>query len=323
MKKSSHQVTVRDNPRDAADMKKVRMTGMNVEELAGRTRKDLLVIAKRQKIKGVSRLRKADLLDRVIATLSPPPPATTPTVSASVIPATVPTPLPPFLPTPTSVAAEQPLAPSDREYAAEAEQEAADSKFFLGPQPHIVVSEPDALPGSYNDNRIVLLARDPHWLYAYWDFSGEHFSKARNQLAATDERLVLRIFDVTYIEFNGANAWSSRDFELTPFATSWYISVPQADAAYCAEIGYRAPDGRFVSLGRSNVISTPRAEVSPSTTVRWFIPPERRAVVTHASHAPRSSLTQDQAAGTSGHGPTLPAPSSAEHPFSWGAVRKQ
>jgi hypothetical protein len=130
-------------------------------------------------------------------------------------------------------------------------QAAAESKFFLGPQPEAFVVRQDALPASYDDNRLVLLARDPHWLYAYWDFAAMRFSNGHGRLAGHDHSLVLRLFDVTYLDFNGKNAWSAADIELAPFATSWYIPVPQAETAYCVEIGYRSQERTIRACSRS------------------------------------------------------------------------
>jgi len=205
------------------------------------------------------------------------------------------------------------------------EQAALDSKFFLGSQPSTSVTEPDVLPASYNDNRIVLLARDPHWVHVYWDFNGERWTEAQNQRDAENDRLVLRVFDVTYIEFNGANAWSSTDVELTPFSTSWYVPVPRPDAAYCAEIGYRSPTGRFVSLGRSNVVTTPRSEGSPVTKVRWLTPPERRGASLQKEDFPASPpSSEDLSWGVAPTNPSqLPTPFSAERPFSWSSAPKR
>ncbi|HXG17939.1 MAG TPA: DUF4912 domain-containing protein [Methylomirabilota bacterium] len=314
--------------------------GMHAEDLARQTRKALLALARQHGVTGVSRLRKHELLARLRDFLTPrletslapdhPSDAVGPSgvqISASSCAQA------PLAPSPESV----PVLPSKQKTegvvsdprvsspalvsAPPPEQEAADSKFFLGPPQQTEVSEPDSLPASYNDNRIVLLARDPHWLYAYWDFSGAHLSQAQNRLTSGDSRLILRVFDVTYIEFNGANAWNNLDIELTPFATNWYIAVPHPDAAYCVEIGYHSRDGQFVSLGRSNVVTTPRAEPSPITTVRWFTPPERRAAAHLSAQPPRSSFAASEAAQ---QGPPFPspAPSSAAHPFSWGVAPK-
>lgn len=331
---------------------KKRASSMQFEDLAKRTRQELLALAKQHGIKGVSRLRKKELADRLLQALSlhpqsvssPTPPqlhsatpielATTANPPASSSALSVSTeaveqsrrpehssdsPSPALLTDDSPQ--ESPLTPSAAPPAVDLEQAAADSKFFLGPQPPAAVLEPDVLPASYDDNRIVLLARDPYWLYVYWDFNGERWTQAQNQRDAEDDRLVLRVFDVTYMEFNGANAWSSTDVELTPFATSWCISVPQADAAYCAEIGYRSHTGRFTSFGRSNIITTPRAEVSPITKVRWFTPPERR----DASSPSKAPFPSEAFSWTSDQTSTIQslAPSSADRCFSWSAWRKR
>ena len=326
---------------------------MDAIDLAKHTRKALLMLAKQHGIKGVSRLRKQELEERLLQALSPPsqlaptdlspqtnaieynqqpleaqeitsqglPLSASPTDQHSTLLtvepgeqseqsaalATIPTP-------PSSLAVT---------LAKQHDQEATESKFFLGAQPPTVVTEPDVLPASYNDNRIVLLARDPHGVHAYWDFNGDCWTQAQNQRNAEDDTLVLRIFDVTYIEFTGANSWSSTDVELTPFTTSWHVTVPRADAAYCAEIGYRSHSGRFVSLGRSNVAITPRDEVSPSTTVRWLTPPERRAP-TRSIPSPAQSQEHLVWASTlpSTSSPSAPSSSehstSSEHTSSWG-----
>ncbi|MGE0683646.1 MAG: DUF4912 domain-containing protein [Candidatus Binatia bacterium] len=318
---------------------------MDATDLAKLTKKALLTLAKQHGIKGVSRLRKKELADRLLQMFSPSPQLApskpSPQTNAvehnqqspeaqEMTPQGLPLPASPTdqHPTPIIIASVEqseqdaalettPTPPTSLTAppAAQSDREATDSKFFLGVQPPTAVAEPDELPASYNDNRLVLLARDPHGVHAYWDFNGERWTQAQNQRDAEDNKLVLRIFDVTYIEFTGANSWSSTDVELTPFATSWYVSVPRADAAYCAEIGYRSHSGRFVSLGRSNVAITPRNDVSPSTTVRWLTPPERRASVQSTKIIPSPAQSQERPFWTSTppSTPHLSVPSSSEH----------
>jgi hypothetical protein len=336
--------TLLDQLRELFNHSAAEGNGMRAEDLARQTRKALLALAKQHGLTGVSRLPKQALLDQLRELLTPrlqaPPKQSEAQPSASPYGQPAPFPSEGSFSVPlTSSPRVFPSNPSEQQMAVHVldhqhssstvvptsrpEQEAADSKFFLGPQLHAEVSEPDSLPASYNDNRIVLLARDPHWLYAYWDYSGAHLSQAQNRLHSAESRLILRVFDVTYVEFNGANAWSTLDIELAPLATNWYIAVPQADAAYCAEIGYHSRDGQFVSLGRSNVIVTPRAEPSPSTTVRWFTPPERRATTHPSAQPPRSPLTWSGGGTNQDAAFVFPAPSSAEHPFSWGIAPKR
>jgi len=44
------------------------------------------------------------------------------------------------------------------------------------------------LPEAYGTGRLFLVARDPHWLYAYWDLSWQQMADARGR--AVDGRLV-------------------------------------------------------------------------------------------------------------------------------------
>lgn len=318
---------------------------MHREDLGKQTRKALLALAQQHGVTGISRLRKPELIERLRQALasSPegPPPAA---ASAPFIPSkkkpraksqrkkATPSPSTGLLsgrafdlhlseqigrPAPP----EQSTAPATHDQL-DVAQAVAESKFFLGSQPEAAVAPEEALPASYDDNRLVLLARDPHWLYAYWDFNATRFSDVHSRLEGNEHSLVLRVFDVTYLEFNGRNAWNVTDIELAPFATNWYIPVPQAETAYCAEIGYRSHNVQFVALGRSNIVTTPRADLSPSTSVRWLTPPERRMTTPSTTQTPRSTFAQEEAPGFSQHDHAAITLSSAEHPFSWGASHK-
>ena len=52
--------------------------------------------------------------------------------------------------------------------------------------------EPEALPDSYGTGRLMLAARDPHWLCAWWDFTDEQ-QRRFNQLSAI-RHLKLRVY---------------------------------------------------------------------------------------------------------------------------------
>ncbi len=315
----------------------------DLQSLATHTRATLLARAYQQGLKGISRLHKQDLLEILTWLLTadePPTPSEIksriaavnprrsrkallqqaqelPSSSVAVAPNPVPAERPDLPPVPAVVT---PI------------QDVAESKFFLGAHATDQLAEPDTLPASYDDNRVVLLARDPHWLYAYWDFAASHFRTMQDQFGAINDGLTLKLFDVTHIEFNGNNAWNSTEIRLTPFASNWYIPVPQADTTYCVEIGYYSREGRFVTLGRSNTITTPRAELATSTEVQWFTPPvpcPAAALRESGTTSPliRESRNGQQAAKEFSHPETItvpsPALSPAEHPFSWGAEHRR
>ncbi len=186
--------------------------------------------------------------------------------------------------------------------------EVEESKYHLGraaerpapPAPPVLDREPGDLPAAYGSDRIVLLPRDPWWLFAYWEITPTTRVQALRTLGADAEgaREVLRVYDVTFITFTGDNAWLSFDVELPPGGQHWYLNVSRPAASYCAEIGLRTPSGRFLPLTRSNTVTTPRSSPSPDTTVRWL--ELRRGAI--ARDASRHQAT----------GPATPGPEAAQ-----------
>jgi hypothetical protein len=161
------------------------------------------------------------------------------------------------------------------------QDEVEEAKYYLGPvaappelvpaPAQIVDHENGELPRAYGLDRIVLLPRDPWWLFAYWEATPNTRVHALRTLGAEAEgaREVLRVYDVTFLTFTGDNAWRSFDVELPPGADHWYLNVGRPATAFCVEIGLRTPGGRFLALARSNTVTTSRASPSPDTTVRW------------------------------------------------------
>ncbi|ABR30208.1 hypothetical protein SU69_01765 [Thermosipho melanesiensis] len=134
------------------------------------------------------------------------------------------------------------------------------------------------LPKSYNKNKLVLMPVNPNWLHAYWDYTKETF-ETLNKLPK-EYRIVLRIYDVTFIEFTGNNAHRTFEIRITPNMRNYYINVPIPNADYLAEIGYITPDGNFYSLIRSNVCKTPPNSPSNSTREKWLDLRKKRKIVT-------------------------------------------
>ena len=110
-----------------------------------------------------------------------------------------------------------------------------------------------ALPECYDIDRIILLVRDPRWLYTYWDLSEETQKKAQASLA----NLALRVYDVSDIIFDGNNAHCCWDIFIHTFTDNWYIPIPNNGRSYLVELGYYEQNNCFVSLLRSNPILTP------------------------------------------------------------------
>jgi hypothetical protein len=118
----------------------------------------------------------------------------------------------------------------------------------------------------------VLLTIDPYWVHAYWEMASHGAPKHPEGLAEErgQARPVLRVYDVTYIDFDGTNSHASFDIEITPQARNWYINLWSPRKSLCAELGTIQPDGTFSPWIRSNIVHTPPAWASPHTEERWM-----------------------------------------------------
>lgn len=128
------------------------------------------------------------------------------------------------------------------------------------------------LPQSYNSTNLTLIARDPHWIYAYWEIASSSIDLLKNKLKEEFNKaaMVLRMYDITYISFNGYNANRWFDIEVSRNTNNWYINLWSDNVSYYAELGLRISDGRFFSLVRSNFVTTPRINPSERSEQIWM-----------------------------------------------------
>jgi len=129
------------------------------------------------------------------------------------------------------------------------------------------------LPRSYGVDRLALMARDPHWLYAYWEITAtrqEEFATTYGPQAWSSTHPVLRVYDVTGVDFNGSNAKGFLDIHLGDDIENWHIEVSEPNRAFCVDLGRMFQDGRFITLLRSNVVTTPRASISDRLDEEWM-----------------------------------------------------
>jgi hypothetical protein len=155
-------------------------------------------------------------------------------------------------------------------------------------QTHAQASPPmDYLPTIYQDDRVVLLARDPQWLYCYWEFSSTTMNAIRDSLARNGGNMVLRVHDVTGVSFDGLNSLRFEDLELPEQASgNWYFQSLGGDVEHMVEVGIRARDGRFVAFARSNPVRTPRAVEGPIVAIEQVKAEEQAAAAAQAADKP-------------------------------------
>jgi len=186
-------------------------------------------------------------------------------------PSSAPAPAPTPTPAPMPVASSEVPLPSGLPTSRDRAETSTGLPRGAAPTPQVHVPDMGPpLPQQYGADRLVLLVRDPHWSYAWWELTEPALDSARQSLQERGQ-LVLRFYDVSAIEWNGNNHHSSFDIELQEQAGNWYVEIARPGADFVAEVGLRGRDGRFIPLARSNVVAMPRDSMSPITDENWMI----------------------------------------------------
>ena len=130
-----------------------------------------------------------------------------------------------------------------------------------------------------------LLARDPHWLFATWDFPSD--TLAGHRLHSADGSLRLKVHAVGYGE--------EPDIVLNVEAREWFIPVERAGTEYRVEMGYRNRGGAWVSLTDPAVALTPAcAPAAPATArMRTVVFPDLEAPAPGVETFPAAPITVD------------------------------
>jgi len=224
---------------------------MTREELAGKTKPELTGIAKSLGIKGISKLTRSDLVEHIL--LLDPPFSANPEQEKEIyqhlectlkgnmpqgnMPLYTPPPLPKHL---TGVA--------------------------------VLDKQEQEIPQDYNDTQVVLMVRDPYWLYSYWSINQETRNWISRSAKVWDElSLVLRVYDITNCNFDGSNSNYFFDININPGANNWYIHVGGPNRAFCVDLGFIQDNGNFYTIARSNIVNTPRDNVSEVIDEEWMV----------------------------------------------------
>jgi hypothetical protein len=123
------------------------------------------------------------------------------------------------------------------------------------------------LPAGYGINRVVAMARDPAWIYAYWEITPEGLADGRRRVGDGEARLTLRVCDLT----DGTERASFFDIEVYHRIGNWYIEVGKGGRTFVVEIGAKSGRGEFAALARSNPTMTPAGRISDDLSEEWWI----------------------------------------------------
>ena len=119
-------------------------------------------------------------------------------------------------------------------------------------------------------DRMVLMARGPHWLHVFWELTSGSVTRAQAALGQEwhGARPMLRLVELE----TGLHASPServvREIAVHGGVKNWFIDVREPRRYRC-EIGYLAVSGRFQALVRSNAVSMPASPQGDTLDAHW------------------------------------------------------
>jgi hypothetical protein len=220
---------------------------MTAEVLKDCNKKHLVQLAKERGVSGWHAMRKDQLIRALVSVRSKPTSGKKPSHTSAT-----PRKSAPQAVTKLKIAPGSSLAPRESDASKE-------SASRLAP-PNVS----QTLGHASQKDRIIVLARDPYWLHAYWELS--RMTLARAQAALGQDwhaaRPILRVMDVTSEDTTASTERHVRDVAIHGGVDNWYLDVIDPPRSYRVDIGYLSKRGKFYVLARSNVVTTPKAGVA-------------------------------------------------------------
>jgi glycosyltransferase involved in cell wall biosynthesis len=168
---------------------------------------------------------------------------------------------------------------------------AADRVVHVSRVPHPAPPEPEALRRwaaevgqakaaeafAPDHNHAALAAVLPTQGFAHWRILPgwvEETAKKRGN-AWHNCRLILRLYDVSYIHFNGFNANSVFDVTLPAICGEMFVKLPRPGTWQMAEAGFLLRGGEFIPAARSQAVKFPPESAVPNTDHAGLLVDER------------------------------------------------
>jgi hypothetical protein len=127
-------------------------------------------------------------------------------------------------------------------------------------EPYIDRGKP--VPHTYGRDVLRLMARDPEWVFAYWELTPQRLRQLRSRFKNLHtHRWKLRLFDLT--------AKTERLVDVFLGACSWYVHV-QPRHVYKVELGFEDGDS-FIAILSSNSAKAPANAISERGDEEWMI----------------------------------------------------
>jgi hypothetical protein len=125
----------------------------------------------------------------------------------------------------------------------------------------------DFVPAAPRETQLALVEVDPMRVHVSWQIRGEDLRQARG-VADSGAPLVLRLHDLAYMDFSGANPHATQEIPLTENHGSRYFTLAANTRTVQAEIGLRGAWRELTVLARSPVLRVPPVHPAVSNAPR-------------------------------------------------------
>ncbi|MCA1031744.1 DUF4912 domain-containing protein [Bacillus timonensis] len=123
-----------------------------------------------------------------------------------------------------------------------------------------------------NYDTLNLMVRNPTTLFVHWSISERRINLIEEQFLYEWEKIrkILRLYDITSVNFNGHNAVKTVDIDVSENVNFTFLYNLQPSSSYIIDLGVLLDNNIFFSVLRSNKVVTPFSNsYQPVSNYRW------------------------------------------------------
>ncbi len=112
----------------------------------------------------------------------------------------------------------------------------------------------EQFPGSFSQEGIAFVPVYPHLGFLHWHICEKTVCKIRERVGNLFDRarLVIRVYDVTGVQFDGFNAVSQFDVGIQGLTGCYYLKLDHFECSLMAEVGFVLQNSQFEACSRSS-----------------------------------------------------------------------
>jgi len=109
------------------------------------------------------------------------------------------------------------------------------------------------------ESHVGLAMVSPYRGFAHWRLLTDWIDRTADGCGDgwNESRMILRLYDVSYIDFDGLNAHRIQDHAIDSICGQTFFNLPDPGTYYLAEVGFLLRSGQFTPAARSRVVAFP------------------------------------------------------------------